>query len=858
MGSRRPADSEELDSPPPSSLGNPPTLGIASSTIWTFPVPEVESFDKLAKAPRRDKPERKHVRQQPRERARVLPEISERRSIKHAHVHTKRKPPELSEVRSGRKSAPPIIENDHLPVDVWNEVVSKHLDYQVKPHMNEVFSELSNEEQPFERQRRRQFVLNSVQKFFSPDKRSLSEDLDDAISRINSKLSFSVDDQRVKPIPSRTEAMMLQESLELITQEISSSFGCDIDTFLSKAARKGMVEDVLKTLGLEMKILDIIMAELKRQVHIQCQERGEVLDRCHSSYSNAIWTLRDFVLDVSNQLTVAMQTSHEQALRVNELQDMFSRQERLVEQSLVDQSTEESTKQAKQEDLEHRLKTSQLQVNDLNEKLAKADMMHQTFQSKIQLLEMQIKQMERNQNILSIQVNELQERIRKDADTIEFLGETVARYKIRLAWAQVVRYARSQKKPTCDSWTQDGEGIEGVGRIMPSDGVQQAAADQTQAREEPSKHKVGREYLQGELIAFSGFWAGIVRQAEMVDFSRNPDLQVGKKQMQEYISKIYSEKIIYDDIDDRSKLTRQTLPEFLYDYHLEVLGDPRLAEEALVNVVANVRSYDSSSTRIRTFGRFLNLGGQPLPLEALNIFLCGLLRLQNGQLPLLASHDSIQVDAARGLRVIEYVFAQTSSIVRSKVLLEAEKMATGKHIDVDHFLLFIIEEWKQEVERSEERLRALFVASDADGDGNLDFEEFAGMVARIQSNKEHRELLRMYSEMTLNKQVDCNTFVRVCRKFRFFTFETGPVSKKVDPAAKFVFDLILEEVDASAPSHLRLILAVGRAGGQARRARHHFARHADLKPSEGGKSPLLARSLSSARVDDDLLEAQAY
>mmetsp|Transcript_3533 Transcript_3533/g.12403 ORF Transcript_3533/g.12403 Transcript_3533/m.12403 type:complete len:124 (+) Transcript_3533:2354-2725(+) len=88
--------------------------------------------------------------------------------------------------------------------------------------------------------------------------------------------------------------------------------------------------------------------------------------------------------------------------------------------------------------------------------------------------------------------------------------------------------------------------------------------------------------------------------------------------------------------------------------------------------------------------------------------------------------------------------------------------------------------------------------------------------------------------------------------------QTGPVSKKVDPAAKFVFDLILEEVDASAPSHLRLILAVGRAGGQARRARHHFARHADLKPSEGGKSPLLARSLSSARVDDDLLEAQAY
>ena len=36
-------------------------------------------------------------------------------------------------------------------------------------------------------------------------------------------------------------------------------------------------------------------------------------------------------------------------------------------------------------------------------------------------------------------------------------------------------------------------------------------------------------------------------------------------------------------------------------------------------------------------------------------------------------------------------------------------------------------------------------------------------------------MLRMYSEMTLNKLVDCNTFVRVCRKYRFFTFEVSPV-----------------------------------------------------------------------------------
>jgi len=47
-------------------------------------------------------------------------------------------------------------------------------------------------------------------------------------------------------------------------------------------------------------------------------------------------------------------------------------------------------------------------------------------------------------------------------------------------------------------------------------------------------------------------------------------------------------------------------------------------------------------------------------------------------------------------------------------------------------------------------------------------------VSHVAGAKRQRELLRMYGEMTLNKTVDCNTFVRVCRKFRFYTFEVPP------------------------------------------------------------------------------------
>ncbi len=50
----------------------------------------------------------------------------------------------------------------------------------------------------------------------------------------------------------------------------------------------------------------------------------------------------------------------------------------------------------------------------------------------------------------------------------------------------------------------------------------------------------------------------------------------------------------------------------------------------------------------------------------------------------------------------------------------------------------------------------------------MDIKEFTSIINNLRGNKGHREMLRMYSEMTLNKIVDCNTFVRVCRKVDSF------------------------------------------------------------------------------------------
>jgi hypothetical protein len=97
------------------------------------------------------------------------------------------------------------------------------------------------------------------------------------------------------------------------------------------------------------------------------------------------------------------------------------------------------------------------------------------------------------------------------------------------------------------------------------------------------------------------------------------------------------------------------------------------------------------------------------------------------------------------------------------------------HSFISDFLEFIRSQFIREQTNVEIRLKAIFVGADTDGDGNMDIDEFNSMIAITQSSLSHQQLLRMYSEMTLNSRVDCDVFVRVARLFRFCAFEVGPV-----------------------------------------------------------------------------------
>jgi len=607
----------------------------------------------------------------------------------------------------------------------------------------------------------------------------------------------------------------------------------DVEVLAKEAAQEADPDRVVSLLEPKIYVIDVVMAELVKQVQVGCAERGELLEKCRQHFLSMFSITAMALGEVDSRYRTQMEKSASLEATVGPLQTECALAVQKIASMDLDLKAAQETVAGVEEELET-TKRSMSRTKELEERsrsqkeltlisqLEEADAITGILKSKLAVMEAQVKVAEQNNGVLQAQVQELQERVRRDAEHLDVLSENVARSKVRLAWMRALAFLKRHGKEKKESSVQVGEsqlppvggdpleGLPPAGEaLVDTMGMEGAAAAEAGGagaavggnESMQAKKKKGVLGSRGALppggnqaIPFERFWGTVIKLAEGIDFFRSPQLAMTKRGLLEFISRIYTEKILVDEVDDRSRMPRQSLSEFLYDYHLELLGEPQLAEEALINIVANLNQWIATSARVRMFARFLGLTKQPpLGVEPLNMFLIGLVKVQNGQIPLLPDFDTLHVESGRAIKVVEYVFAQAPYVVKTKILLECEKRAVGRQIDLDSFLFFLVDMWREEQARSEERLRALFVASDADGNGNLDFQEFHDMVKHINSTKTHRELLRMYGEMTLNRMVDSNTFVRVCRKFKFFTLELGPSIKRQDNSAAEVFELLTTE-----------------------------------------------------------------
>lgn len=69
-------------------------------------------------------------------------------------------------------------------------------------------------------------------------------------------------------------------------------------------------------------------------------------------------------------------------------------------------------------------------------------------------------------------------------------------------------------------------------------------------------------------------------------------------------------------------------------------------------------------------------------------------------------------------------------------------------VDVDNFLWMAMHEWYNELERREERMKAMLVANDTDMDNVISFDEFTSLMRQAKPDEEYSaaELTRMYRE----------------------------------------------------------------------------------------------------------------
>jgi len=483
-------------------------------------------------------------------------------------------------IESGRHSAPPGVYMEYippssmgdayLPIDLWNNVVARKVDLDPLPHFQRGSVNFNAMVRPFNRLKTRQYMNSTLRPMMEriPKERVTKEPRDSSAQRKPGFAAIFEEGreaaaQAIRPDapPSRVEASLLKEALETMTNNIKNKQGEEPRQLARHAAIRGNIEQVATNLEPELYVLDLIMTEVVKQTNISCRERGSVLESIRQRFLEAFSTA---VLSISRACSDMDHIGEENEMLASKVAPLQQQNEELngkVEalehanaglQNKVDELTDtlETLRRSYQHAIDEDHEGSTLKEQQANQLMREANSMREMLQGKLSILNSQLAQQDANKEVLLMQIKQLEDRVRRDAEKIEYLGQTVAEYKIRLAWTRCLVWARRTKRETVEAETQDGEGLPEVGGMsrLPSTVRPSTRGSETFSRnisrDEERAKVVTKESFKGSVIAYSAFWAGVVMQAEQMDFTLRPHLQMTKKELLEFIAKTYSEKIL--------------------------------------------------------------------------------------------------------------------------------------------------------------------------------------------------------------------------------------------------------------------------------------------------------------------------
>jgi len=393
---------------------------------------------------------------------------------------------------SGRHSAPPGkyaqaeyeppsgIGEGYLPIDLWNNVVARKVDINPHPHFQKGTRHFNAMTRPFNRLKMRQYVSSTLKPMLgktTPENLQVLSPLSRPIRKkplygaiFEEGREAASQAMRPEAPPSRLEASLLKEALDTMTNNIKNEHGEEPRHLARQAAVRGKIEQVSTYLEPELYVLDIILSELVKQENSACRERASVLE-----------TIRLRILEVFSTATLGI-------ARACSDMDHIAEENETVAQHIAPLSQENDELKGKSEAMEfentglkikaqeltetlqllrrsyehsqnHEDEGHSLKEKQANRMMKEANDMRDMLQSKVTILNAQVQQQDANMDVLRMQIQQLEARVRRDAERIEFMGQTVAQYKVRLAWTRVMAWAKKTKKETVDAETQDGQGL---------------------------------------------------------------------------------------------------------------------------------------------------------------------------------------------------------------------------------------------------------------------------------------------------------------------------------------------------------------------------------------------------------------
>lgn len=253
-----------------------------------------------------------------------------------------------------------------------------------------------------------------------------------------------------------------------------------------------------------------------------------------------------------------------------------------------------------------------------------------------------------------------------------------------------------------------------------------------QVEMEDAKAALAKHLRNKDRPSLEGLWT---RHARRGPGNKPIHVPMSREVARVTIFNLYIEKIAADIADDRDEQsTRQTLPEFTYDWFLFKYGLQEFAEMHLAGLLRSMED-NLSDPRIALFASLCGLAKceEEYPLDCTHfmmMFLSHLLKVTDGPEVSEAEsgHSSVRlkmaVETCQSLMLEDWGEEALKKVERDMDKVKNPEDRSNPMIDIDMVLSCVSGAWMERYHSQMADLKALFLSADENGDGVLSQEEF--------------------------------------------------------------------------------------------------------------------------------------